>query len=215
MSDNSGSDVSLATTDSYSESSERNNSPREYMWDHRRTYLVEVIEPGSIIVVDAVRLNSMFQGNEVWEIDLRAPGSDYPRTQITLSDAGRLGPVGHVPPANHPQRIQALGVMLYGRVRSFEERCTYCASGSNNPAFEDCTTLGEIGNGACGNCLWNQNARGCSHSKYEFPDISYILIALRCYIRSAGSRSRFWLSQSLSFPLACPRGWTCRYSFPP
>ena len=77
----------------------------------------------------------------------------------------------------HISRVQGLYVQSYG-VRNREE-CTRCASENADAVFWLCTSAEPFGQGACGNCLWQQNAQGCSRKFFLLIYSSYTLLTLK------------------------------------
>lgn len=60
----------------------------------------------------------------------------------------------------HPQKLQALFVQSYG-IRN-PQVCERCARAHTDGPFVWCVSASPVGNRACGNCLWQQDALGCS-----------------------------------------------------
>jgi hypothetical protein len=95
-------------------------------------------------------------------------GVGQPRSHIVLRRPSSLGPRATMPAVYNPARAQALTVQLFGEDMEFEDACNYCSQGGQtDPTFLYWTTLGTIGGGACGCCLWNHQAARCSHRKWE------------------------------------------------
>ncbi len=92
----------------------------------------------------------------------------YSRMHIQLATPGHLGASGTQPNCNTSSRLLALAVGGWGEHVDQTSICTRCTAGSSGlnphmqPVFEYCTTLGEVSQGACGNCLWMGFAAGCS-----------------------------------------------------
>ncbi len=67
------------------------------------------------------------------------------------------------PASLHPSKLKALYVQSYGTtVLRPGQPCEFCSRDNTDGPFVQCKSGVGVGGGACGNCLWNHNAVGCS-----------------------------------------------------
>ena len=82
----------------------------------------------------------------------------------------------------HPQRASALLIQAIGSDNPV--RCQKCTSnggtGSDrlNWVFWDCRSYSEAQGGACGSCVWRQDAAGCSERKALTPYVTGLLLTM-------------------------------------
>ena len=149
-----------------------------YSFDDWRWLLVVFQSSPQILRVDLQRLRDLLMGYggavRQYLVDfLNRPQQLPAPTMLVMTRPHRLESI--VPASTytlpdgvsnlHISRVQALYVQSYG-VRNREE-CTRCASENADLVFFLCTSAEPFGQGACGNCLWQQNAQGCSREFFS------------------------------------------------
>jgi Protein of unknown function (DUF3716) len=132
--------------------------------DHQRLFELIRVIPLSMNALRQ-RFVALYPNQQAQNLVLTSPG----RLDGMIRPSTFEDPVGvHV---LHPQRNQALWIQAFG-VRN-QELCERCARDGTDGPFLLCVSAAPFCGGACGNCLWHQNAIGCSGK-------SFFLFPVRC-----------------------------------